>query len=620
MNPSEAKVFSSGISGFISSKKRKDFAYSRLDQTDNDSVEFSNVHFQKDHTPLCTKLFFGLLALMLLFATVATTVFLMNWKHFTVDLRLEEGNVRVYKFDQQVKINGNEATTTNMSIVVSMHVINRTEDDCWFGVVLNLPKESKTYSHSKDFTFLTHVSNAELVDFQDGPENHFKVFGNHLDTNQELSFYVYNVLNQLLPIIKVKLYEFVLSKLSSSSSNFAVTKNVFLPGRVHLKRTIMTKRDTVIVTTRAEPGDFESFSADEKGRSTSWRLSYDETTVVDKRTGMVDRGDMSVSAYLPISSDFTSGRKRKPIHGLEVSFRSTVESVDESEAEGKNWREILENEKDFNQLLTLPSVKESVLLYFAPPKGNPRKKPSEVIKELIKLSRNSQGRSTKLPPMIKIEQYSTVNADESDGAENDYQNDDDDEEFSDNSVETDDDDDDSENDNDDDENVPYWPQPNYAPYGIGYEVKRKRSVTARRSQIIKKAARKSRKEQKTPELDEIWDEITSSAPAPTREPPRVIHSSIFGFDFLAEIDYNVKANDENDSDNDDDSDNDNDEDWSVTTSYQIALKQYRISAFSKVHTLSALRSKLPREGQQKTSRWTVDAGDFVSQKTKSNFN
>lgn len=129
MNPSEAKVFSSGISGFISSKKRKDFAYSRLDQTDNDSVEFSNVHFQKDHTPLCTKLFFGLLALMLLFATVATTVFLMNWKHFTVDLRLEEGNVRVYKFDQQVKINGNEATTTNMSIVVSMHVINRTEDD-----------------------------------------------------------------------------------------------------------------------------------------------------------------------------------------------------------------------------------------------------------------------------------------------------------------------------------------------------------------------------------------------------------------------------------------------------------------------------------------------------------
>ncbi|PFX32886.1 hypothetical protein AWC38_SpisGene2270 [Stylophora pistillata] len=490
-----------------------------------------------------------------------------------------------------------------------MHVINRTDNECWFGVVLSLPKDSKTDSHSKDLTFLTHVSNAEFVDFQIGPKNHFKVFGNHLliVTNQELSFYVHNILNQLLPIIQVRLYEFVLSKLSSSTSHFAVEKNVFLPGSVHLKRTIMTKRDTVIVRTRAEPDDFESFSTDEKGRTTFWMLSYDETAVVDKRTGMVNRGDMSLSVYIPISSDFTPGGARKPVHGLEVSFRSTVESVDESEANVKSWREMLKKEKDFNQPLNLPSVKESLLLYFAPSKGSPQKKPVEDIKEIIKLSENSQGRSIKLPPMIKIEQHSPVNADESDRAENDYENDNYDDELSDET----DDDDYSENDNDDDENVPYWPQPNYAPYGIGYEVKRKRSVIARRSQIIKKAAGKSPTERKISELDAIWDEITSSAPDPIREPPRVIRSSIFGFDFLAEIEYSLKATDQNENDNDDDSDNDNDEDWSVTTSYRITLGQYRISAFSKTRTLSTLRSKLPQEGQRKTTRWPVDAGDFV---------
>lgn len=115
MNPSEANVFSSGISGCLSSKKRKDVSYSRLNQTEDDFVEFSNVHFQKDRTSLCSKVCFSLLALILLFATVATAVFMMNLRNFTVEVQLERGNVRVYSFDQELTaITGNEITARNI--------------------------------------------------------------------------------------------------------------------------------------------------------------------------------------------------------------------------------------------------------------------------------------------------------------------------------------------------------------------------------------------------------------------------------------------------------------------------------------------------------------------------
>lgn len=53
----------------------------------------------------------------------------------------------------------------NMFIVVLMYVINRIEDDCWFGVVFNLLKELKIYFYFKDFIFFIYVLNVEFVDF-----------------------------------------------------------------------------------------------------------------------------------------------------------------------------------------------------------------------------------------------------------------------------------------------------------------------------------------------------------------------------------------------------------------------------------------------------------------------
>lgn len=603
MNPSEAKVFSSGISGFLSSKNRKDVSYSRLNQMDDDSVEFSKVHFQKDHPSLCAKICFSLLALVLLFATVATAVLIMNLKNFTVKVQLEKGKERVYRFDQEmITITGNEVTARNMSFVVSMHVINKTESECWFGVVLSFPKDTKNILlYSKDVAFLTRVTSAELGDFQDGPQNHFKVFGNR-KTTHELSFYVHNVLHQLLPIIKVKLYEFVLSKVSSSSRKTVVEKRGFLPGRVHVKRTMITKRDIVTVTTQSKPQDFEKIFSGENGKSTeraSWKLTYDETTVVNKKTGMVKRNDMSLSCDLPVSDDFTPARGANP-QGLAVKFRSVVKLLDKSEVKVKTWKNVLREEKDINRPLNPPNAQDSSLLYFAPPKHKSNKGLADEFKELIKLGKNSAGRSTKLPPMIKIVRHNipkSVNADESD---QDVDDDDDYRPFDEDS------DDDDNSDNDDDINAPYWPQPNFTPFGIGYEVKRKRSVEARKPQMKKqKVAKNTQPERKTPGLNVIWDEITSSVPMPLHEAPRLVQTSILGLDFRAEIDYQVQTNE-------DYNDNDDDEDWSITTGYRVTFGQYRIAPFKRVHTLNKLRAKLPGKGQRKISHWNVNAGDFVS--------
>ena len=613
MNPPEAKVFSSGISGILSSKKRGDVSYSRLNQMD-DSVEFSKVHFHKDRTSFCAKLCFGLLALMLLLASVGSAIFIMNLKHFTVEVTLKQGNVRVYRVDQEVTMVGSEITTRNMSIVVTTHVINRTESDCWFGIVLSFPRDTKKPLSSKDFAFLTRVKSADI---EDGAERRFKVFGNR-KTDNELSFYLHNILGQLFPIIKVKLYEFVLSKMTSTSRHIAVEKHGFLPGRVHLKRTMITKDNVVTVMTKASPDDFESFS-NKNGESpvASWRLEYDETSVVNKKTGMLKRSDMSLLGSLPVGGDFGATHNQ----GLTVRFKSVVRQVDESEVEEKLWKNEVKEENDISHPLNFPGAEKFSLVYFAPPKSKHTKKPSEQLKEIIRLSEETSGRSTKLPPIIQFMRHkipkSTVmksdSVDSEDDNGDDFANS---EDMGDDSDNDDDEEEEDQNDNADDDNQPSWSMPNFSPFGLGYEVRRKRSLVTTRLQMrkSKKAARQQK--EKTPDLDIIWDDLMSSAPQRNREAPRVIQTSILGLDFRGEVEYEVHVDDDDDDNDDDDNngryDNEDDVWWDITAAFRVTIGQYRITPFRRVHTLDKIRGRLPNKGQRRTSRWTVKAGDFVS--------
>ena len=629
MNPSEAKVFSSGIASMLSLKRRSDISYSRLNQMDDSTgfVEFSKVHFQKDDTSLCAKLCFGLLALMLLTATVGISILLLNLKHFGVDIHLKKGNIHAYRFEQECTITGNGNAVRSMSIDLTMHVINSTKSDCWFGIVLSFPNERHYPLLAKDYAFLTQVISSQTDDFQDGTQKRFEVFGAG-KTDKELSFYVHNILHHLLPSVKVKLYEFVLSKVSSSSRQTVMEKQGFLPGPVYVKSTLITNGDFLTVMAEADRDDFQFF-ADEKSESptASWTLSYDETAVINKKTGMVKRSEMSLSGQLPIGADFAeSGRKSPNTKSLAVTFKSTATMLDVSQAKHKSWKTVVKDENELNHPLFFPAGEKSSLVYFAPSKSKSNDPLAhDDVMELLKLSKNPAGRSTKLPPMIKIlrhrisKSWNVFRSDADEDMRKDdlthYENEDEGDD-KDNGDDDDDDYNDDDYDNTDDSGNQPWPIPNFAPFGFGYEFKKKRSVETQRSLKTNrsKATEQSRLRRKESELDIIWDELASSSPRANHEPPRIIQTSIMTLDFRSEIDHEVNVDkDDDDVDDIDEGDNiRNNGDWYVTAAYRIMIGPYSITPLRKTHTLDKLRGKLPHKGKRRIRHWRINAGDFVS--------
>lgn len=640
MNPSDAKVLSSGISGLLCSKKRSEISYSRLGQSD-DSIEFSNVHFKKDSTSLCSKLCYGLLGLILLLAMLGSALFILSLRHFTMEVQLKRGNVRVYRFDQELVVFGHKekVTTSNVSAFVTLHVVNKTESECWFGILLTMPKDQKKFFATRDFAFLASVTSAEI---DNKARRRFEVYGNS-KTSSEFSFYIHNILRQLLPVIKVKLYEFVLSKMTSSTRRIEVEKQGYLPGPVHVTRTMMTKNDIVTVRSKADPNDFENFSSkDGKTPIASWKLTYEETSVVNGNTGMLKTSDLFLSGYLPLGSDPTLDGRRMSSgnRGLDVSFRSVARLLDENQEKVKQWKDVVKNENDVSHRLNFASLEQTPLVYFAPPRM-PGKEPLNDLKELVRLTKNSTGRSSKLPPTIQTVAPVPGNT------ESEWFNDDNG--LSDDAIHNNDvggvddisyddevngaaDDDVTYNDVGTNDVIDYdgrgdrvrsgngnmasWSTPNFSPYGLGYEVRRKRSVDIKKADNRNKirTTRYTRFKKETPDFDAIWDELMSSTPRSNTEAPRVVRSSILGLDFRTEIDYRVYVDDDDEDDDEDDDDREDGDEvgWRVITAFRVTIGQYRITPFREVHTLRKIRRTLQSKRKLR-SQWTVHAGDFVSQ-------
>ena len=406
-------------------------------------------------------------------------------------------------------------------------------------------------------------------------------------------------------------------------------KQGFLPGLVHVKRTLITNGDFLTVMAKAGPGDFQSLADEETESPTaSWTLSFDETAVVNKKTGMVKRSEMSLSGELPIGADLTSSRRKTPnTKSLAVSFKSTATMLDDSQAKPKPWKTVVKDENELIHPLFFPAGEKPSLMYFAPAKSKSNDPLAhDDVMELLKLTKSPAGRSTKLPPMIKILRHrisKSWNVFRSD-ADGDMRKDDltnyENEDVGDDKDNSDDDDDnynDDDYDNaDENGNQPSWPIPNFAPFGFGYEFKRRRSVETQRSlkRTRSKANEQSRLRRKKSELDAIWDELASSSPRANHELPRVIQTSIMTLDFRSEIDYEVNVDTDYDGDDDieEHDNNSNDGDWDVTSAYRIMIGQYSITPLRKTHTLDKLRGKLPHKGKRRIIHWRLNVGDFVS--------
>ena len=116
---------------------------------------------------------------------------------------------------------------------------------------------------------------------------------------------------------------------------------------------------------------------------------------------MLKRSDMSFLGSLPVGADFSSPYAHNQV--LTVRFKSVVKQLDESQVKAKHWNNGLKEESDISHTLNFPGPVEKFSLgYFAPPKSKHNRKPSEELREIIRLSTNSSGRSTKLPPIIKF--------------------------------------------------------------------------------------------------------------------------------------------------------------------------------------------------------------------------
>ena len=126
-----------------------------------------------------------------------------------------------------------------------------------------------------------------------------------------------------------------------------------------MKRTLITNGDFLTVMAKAGPGDFQSFADEETESPTaSWTLSYDETAVVNKKTGMVKRSEMSLSGELPIGADLTASRRKTPnTKSLAVSFKSTATMLDDSQAKHKPWKTVVKMKTNSFTRCFFPPVK-----------------------------------------------------------------------------------------------------------------------------------------------------------------------------------------------------------------------------------------------------------------------
>ena len=118
------------------------------------------------------------------------------------------------------------------------------------------------------------------------------------------------------------------------------------------------------------------------------------------------------------------------------------------------------------------------------PKSKHSRKPSEELREIIRLSKNASGGSNKPRPITQFARHEIPKSDvmKSDSLDSEDDNDDEytnedmgDDSDNDGDIDVGDDKEDL-NNNADDDNHPSWPKPNFSPFGLDYEVRRKRSL------------------------------------------------------------------------------------------------------------------------------------------------
>ena len=607
MKPSEAQVLGSTISDILFSHKSRDVQYTRLQTNEeNSSLEDASIQITSERgSSCCRKLVFFLTAFLLLCAMVAAALYALGSTTYSVQVQMSAGDTLIYQFDHEMLITARKTTTRTISGRISFWVVNKTETECWFHTMFS-PTQGEAV---QPYLFVLKVHLEDKHQSESLNQN-YKLFG-EAKIDQELAYHIHCLFNQLLPVVKVKLYKAILSRVRDSYEEVIDTSSPFLPGRVKLHQSLSSTDKLVTISSRAGPQDFKSFFDNKhtKGQHPEvvWNLEYNETTVLSKETGMAVSSDMDLTARVPLGDASSRIIKNNlDTKTMTVLFHSKVKLLQErgKETEQKRFKHVKWIP------LTLPaSSNEPTLTYLAP-----KNKQSMALQELLResallSSKGPKSRFLKFPPLVEL-RHSSMEPYDEDPLEGDEDNPDDDN--------------DDENEEDRQTLSPPTPLPSFVPFGFEDGRRKRRRALPEFVKGHPPAPTPARKNvlpnQKisASDLNAIWVELSSS---PLSSYPkrtlRVLRTSLFGIDVFGEVEYQVKVEEEEEEEEDEEEEEEEEEEetreWSVMLSFYLDVGPYRFTTFKKIHRLKSIRRELLRKGKQPhVKHWKVKAGDLVS--------
>lgn len=346
-------------------------------EKDGDNVPKSKVQFpiRRSKYSRKRKVFCAMTLLIVLVGAILLTYFLLRAKTFSFELSLSEGQILHYKLTQEHTFEALKTVHANFAEDVFVQIVNKTGKQCWMKVFL----ESLPQLQDGPYAFLVRVNlgGQNSVDIDD--EKRLKVL-TPWKKNNTLDYYVLNLLTQLLPVVKIDLFEIILSQITTRKHEVVLEDSKFFQGDATMKQNIRMAKDEIWITSKIEPEGFSSFASNSNKQLPHILFNFEEDTSISKTTGMITKSDMELSVKLPIAGDGKMSSQAE----LSMHFKSSLRLADEQ----KNVPDINKRQYTFRDISELATPSHDGLMYYGPSvkKYDETTNMVETIKEMLNMT------------------------------------------------------------------------------------------------------------------------------------------------------------------------------------------------------------------------------------------
>lgn len=307
--------------------------------------------------------------------TILTATLLTRKKQFTaerlVEVNLEPGEALVYRVEQVLEVRSGELQRGTLRTIVALHVINKTSEEYWFVFkIISITAEGENLetignvTQGRSLYFLVkveHTSRSEVKETSKSTKVHetFELYGNQ-KYDAELTGYARAILTQLLPAVERSLYELVDGEKPDPNSEPKPENHSMFPGIVKMHREADTSdNDELLIKNKFNRSDVTNMTSD-----IDLDMSYTDSSVLNKRSGMVTKGEVHLTKRLNFGEPVQC-KKGFSANMMNVSFRSKVTLLNHE----KSRRSYLEDEElayyvDFRDFIKLTAPKSSQKIRF----------------------------------------------------------------------------------------------------------------------------------------------------------------------------------------------------------------------------------------------------------------